>query len=132
MTLRDFVDKYNIVINNERTDANPNVPDWHDADHWKVTLKRGEKEMVIYFSKGYGHQGKEPDIEEVLECLMMDAIEIINSSNFEEWAENLGFDPDSRKAERIYKLTKQQTKKLKTFLGKRAFNELLDYFYNEY
>lgn len=40
-----------------------------------------------------------------------------NSSSFEDWCSELGFDADSRKAEKIYRASVRQTEKLKKLLG---------------
>lgn len=43
-----------------------------------------------------------PSLVEVLSCLVMDA-SVLDYPTFEEWASEFGYDPDSRKGERIYR-----------------------------
>lgn len=43
-----------------------------------------------------------PEFADVLYSLLMDA-SAIDSPDFESWAEDLGYDPDSRRAEKIYR-----------------------------
>ena len=42
-----------------------------------------------------------PDLADVLYCLVLDS-EVLEYSSFEDWAECMGYDTDSRKAEGIY------------------------------
>ena len=122
-TLYDFVKEHKITISSERIDQNPYNPEWQ-ANHYKCILKRAKKRMTVYFSKGYGLKGK-PTAEEVLNCLAMDAACIENSENFEDWATQLGYDIDSRQAEKMYNVCLKETIRLKKFLMQDAYNELL-------
>lgn len=54
---------------------------------------------------------------DVLDCLLSDASSIQSCAGFEEWANEMGFDPDSRKAECIYKQAEKQTAKIQRLLG---------------
>lgn len=96
----------------------------HDA--WKVTLTRNGKRLTVPFRMGSGHNQKEPTALDVLECLLSDAASIENARSFEEWAEEPGFDTDSRKAEQSYRQCEAQHRKLKAWLGsERLFEEAL-------
>ena len=64
------------------------------GDIRKQTLR-----MTVYFSQGYGHNGREPKTADVLDCLSSDAASIGNT-DFEMWCNDLGYDSDSRKAEK--------------------------------
>lgn len=87
---------------------------WHYA--YKVKLHRGRRGLIIPW-----HQGEalldEPTAGDVLEALLADAATHENAPGFEDWAAELGFDPDSRKAERIWKQSLRQTDNLREFLG---------------
>lgn len=48
-------------------------------------------------------QKLKPKLDEVLHSLMLDAECFFNAQSFEEWAGDYGYDPDSRKAEAIYR-----------------------------
>ena len=106
-------------------DNNPNMPDAENMDHWKVVLKRGKKQMTTYFSMGYGHKGQEPTAADVLDCLASDAASYENCGRFEDWASNMGYDTDSRKAERTFKTIGRQTFKLYEFLGSELYGSIL-------
>jgi hypothetical protein len=81
--------------------------------------------MTVYFSKGYGHHGAEPTVREVLDCLASDAATYDNAKDFEDWCAEFGFDSDSRKAERTWKVIGKQRQSLERLLGPEAFNGLL-------
>ncbi len=65
-----------------------------------------------------------PDLSDVLDCLASDAS--MSRDDFEDWAGNCGYDTDSRAAERIYKVVRRQTHRLKSMLGAEAFSVLLN------
>jgi hypothetical protein len=107
---------FNVVMKStERVDSNLNNEDFHNADHWKCVLGKGRKTMTVYFSKGYGHNGAEPTVKEILECLVVDASYM--PCDFDEWCSNLGYDADSRKDKKIYDVCVKQAIKLRAFMG---------------
>lgn len=68
---------------------------------------------------------KVPTVEDVLDSLSHDSSSYDNSRSFEEWASDLGYDPDSRKAYATYQTLAEQAKLLRHFLGDDAYKELL-------
>jgi len=123
-TIQEFITENRISIKSEYADANKAAPDWKDANHYKVTLKYGRRQYTTYFSQGYGITG-DPDAEGVLNCLALDSSGIENTSSFEGWCCEYGYDTDSRKAEKIFKVCERQAKKLKVFLGEHLYQQLL-------
>lgn len=115
MTIKQFCRRYGIRILCQYVDENPHNPDWKEANHFKVTLHRRNprRQMSLYFSQGYGING-EPTVEGVLDCLRSDSF---CESDFEGFCSEYGYDTDSRKAERTWKTTLDQTKKLGAFLA---------------
>jgi hypothetical protein len=98
-----------------RTDAEH----W-DHDAWSVTLRQHDgtdRTLRITYRMGTGHHGAAPDLLTVLDSLLSDACTVDNARDFEDWCSELGFDPDSRKAERIYRASERQTDRVKSFLG---------------
>ena len=83
---------------------NPNMND-ASMDHWRCRLRNDGKSMTVYFSKGSGHNGAAPTLEEVLETLASDASGVDNARDFEDWCSEYGYDTDSRTAERTYNAT---------------------------
>jgi len=125
MTMAEFISSRKITMTAERVDANPNM-DSQDMDHWKVTLRRyvayldrgnggRSRTLTTYFSMGYGHKGKAPTADKVLDCLASDA-HGANSETFEDWCSNYGYDADSRKAEKTYKACERTRDQLRRFL----------------
>lgn len=120
-TIKQFVRSYGIKAHAELVDSNPNMPEWTDANHFKVKLTRRGRQMTLYFSQGYAHSG-EPQADSILECLQMDVCAL--DQDFEDWAGDFGYDLDSRKAERTYKATRALAEKLQRFLGSGGVEEL--------
>jgi hypothetical protein len=116
VSIEQFAQDNRISMTAERTDSNPNMVDSSNMDHWKCVLARGKKRMTVYFSMGYGHKGAEPRVDEVLSCLSSDSVSVADH-DFEEWCSELGYETDSRKAEKTFKTCEHQAKRLQNFLG---------------
>lgn len=98
---------------------------WADESfHYKIFIKKGRKTFTTYYSMGAALQDP-PDLPEVLDSLASDAAGFENNQDFEEWAREYGYDTDSRKAEKIFRLIETQSNKLKLFLGDAAYKKLL-------
>ena len=69
-----------------------------EGDHWRVQLIGPGGTMSLTFTKGYGHEGKPPDLAEILRCVVSDAQTLEGAASFEDWARDLGYTSDSRKA----------------------------------
>lgn len=63
-----------------------------------------------------------PDFADVLYGLLMDS-EAYDSDTFEEWADNYGYDTDSRKAEKIYDACREIARDLRCVLGQKLIDE---------
>lgn len=64
-----------------------------------------------------------PDPVDVIASLALDS-EILDYAGFEQWADEFGYDPDSRKAEAIYSACLQNALHLRVGLGEQALSEL--------
>jgi hypothetical protein len=112
-----FIRRHGIRADAEWADSNPNMDDMPaGSSHWRVTLRMGRKRMVVPFSQGPAI-AREPEARDVLSCLASDAGSVRNARDFEDWAADYGYSPDSRKAERSYRVTVRQTERLAAFLG---------------
>ena len=111
---------------------NPNMADFK-GHHWQVTLynPRNRRRMSVYFSMGYGHNGKEPTADDVLSCVSGDS-DCADYSSFEEWADEHGYDTDSRKAERTYNTCIKEGRKLAQFINSNEDMEALREWAQEY
>lgn len=92
--------------------------DWRDANPYTITIRYQRRAMTVPFYTGPGWS-REPELEDALECFCADALGVINASCFEEWADELGFDGDSRGAEATYRQVQHQTEELRRLLGRR-------------
>lgn len=126
VSLDQFIADNRLTMTAERTDSNPSMADSANMDHWKVTIRCAGRRMTLVFSMGYGHNGKAPDLPNVLDCLASDANSYDNAQSFEDWAGDFGYDPDSRTAERTYKAVAKSADKLRKLLGDDAYTLLTD------
>ena len=81
--------------------------------------------MLVYFSKGYGHHGTRPALDEVLDCLASDASGIESAHSFDNWCSEYGYDTDSRKAEKTWRICTEQAIRLQYLLGPALYKALL-------
>ncbi len=135
-----YASRHGITLQAVSVPENPNMhrdsqeKPW-EADHWYVTLGlvASKKNFTLYFSKGVGLRVKpnkiayprpiKPSITEILECLQSDFSGL--GEEFEEWASGLGYDTDSRKAERTWETVKRQAREFRALVGIDAMNELM-------
>ncbi len=66
-----------------------------------------------------------PELDTVLDSLMSDAICYDDARDFEDFAANLGYSTDSRKAEATYRACGELAKQLRHFLGDDLYQTLL-------
>lgn len=126
MNIQELLAANRITASVAARDANPNMSrdNWSNgANHWLVTLRHNGHRMSVPFSTGAALN--EPTAADVLECLASDANSVEYVTSFEEWADELGFDPDSREAFRAFETTRKQSRRLKQFLGDDLYDELL-------
>lgn len=85
----------------------------HDA--WKVTLHFQGRQLTTDFRSGTGHNGEPPSAADVVSSLLLDADS--GDRIFDDFCSDLGYDPDSRKAERIWKACRRMAPKIRRLLG---------------
>jgi hypothetical protein len=129
-TLAQFITEREITIASSSTENNPYMEDSDRMDNWKVRLQAKDSDgkrrtMRLYFSKGVGHEGAQPTVEEILECMASDSAGIENSQGFNDWCGEYGYDADSRRAEKTYKVCQRQAERLAKFLGRDGYEQLL-------
>ncbi len=69
-------------------------------------------------------QKVKPLIGDVLGCLCRETLDC--DCCFEEWAQNYGYDTDSRRAERNYYLCRDNANKIRSFLKQSEINEIAE------
>lgn len=112
------------VIANVFHGADDIPPDMEDMNDYTVTLHYKNRKLVTPFFTGKGWK-EDPTAADVLSSLISDAETVEHATTFEEWANELGYDIDSRKAEQTYKLVKRSAAKTKSFL-RNEFEEFAE------
>jgi hypothetical protein len=118
---KDFVDRYGIEMEFEQLNGRDDI-EFPGATHWLCRLtstvikhppRSHHRELVVRYSMGSACETP-PKVADVLDSLIADSDVI--GKKFEEWASDLGYDVDSRKAEKIYHACAKQSYKLESFL----------------
>lgn len=122
LTMEKFISRAGIQFEIFPTAANPTMPE--NMFHYTARLARMGIVMETPFSTGAGWKTK-PTLSDVLDCLASDASYIENASDFESFCGDLGYDTDSRKAEKIYEAVKRNAEKIRLLLGPELFQILV-------
>lgn len=72
-----------------------------------------------------GHDQVQPEAADVVYSLIMDS-DVIEYATFEDWADSIGFDTDSRKAEQTYRACLEIGLRLRSALGDLILTKLRD------
>ncbi len=118
-TVSEFISAKGIKFEAVQIDSRPDGGgDWDAAaSHYRVVFKRGRKRLTTYFSMGPAHTAG-PKAAGVLDSLAQDASYVLDEgANFSAFCRELGYDEDSRKAERIHKACLRIASSLERFLG---------------
>ncbi len=128
-TIPLFIAANGITADSRQVDAPEDKSDWSDwdkdASHWEVTIRHGCRTFTASYSMGSAHKGQ-PQLADVLGCLQSDIQGVINARDFEDWARELDFDTDSRKAEQIYKVCYALAVNLQRLFGVALYAEFLE------
>lgn len=146
MTYEEFAKKHNLKFSFVSVIANPNMADMPEGSyHFQCMIAAADrkKSMVIPYSMGPGwskfpgmsveqarlarekaERTRKPTLADVLDCLVSGYV--TPHTRFEDWARDLGYDEDSRKAEKIFKACMEQSDALLMLLGEKGMIELLD------
>lgn len=125
-TYKQFADKYKISLSHqERGSRNDGLMQDHNMRHYYCKLHYQGVEYPFWYSMGKGNTST-PNRDECLQSLAMDARGANDAGSFEEWARDLGYDEDSRKAERIYQTCKEIHSELSLLFGEKLLEELFE------
>jgi hypothetical protein len=72
-----------------------------------------------------GSDNGPPEMADVLDTVAAEAAVVDAAGGYEAWARELGFDPDSRHGERVYRAARRQAKQLRELLGDETYQQLL-------
>ena len=92
---------------------------------WAITIVRNGQSMQVPYSMGPAHK---PTLDDVLWSIVMDAQCVAYGETFEEFSENLGYDEDSRKAEKAFNACRDEYFGLIRLFGQDGFEELGELF----
>ena len=98
---------------------------WEKAETLKKECETGKQQRYLA-NMGVHSGGKAiapPKLADVLFSLSLDS-EVLESSGFEDWAGEFGYEPDSRKAEGIYRASLEIALKMRGAIGEAAMQEL--------
>jgi hypothetical protein len=94
----------------------PYREDWPDAHPYKVRLRYQGRKLTVPFYMGPALES-EPSAADVLACLVSDVY--AGEQTFEDFAYDMGFDTDSRKAEATWRACAKLAPRVRRFLGER-------------
>lgn len=123
-TMTEFIKNNNVTMTFEQADSNPYISDMPSgSNHYKVTIKKNGKQFTTYYSQGPAiYHG--PEIEDVLNCLALDSLSFENARDFEDFANEFGYDTDSRRAEKIYRACEKTSKSMHRLFSDYQLEEL--------
>ena len=98
------------------------------ANKYKARIVYNKKSMTIIYYTGSGWK-KDPELEDILGSILLDTTYL--DYGLEDFASSLGYDSDSRTAEKIYKEIQKQAKKINRIFSKEEQEELLTYLEKE-
>ena len=93
-----------------------NAMEEHAADmrHWRCTLARGRKRMMVYFSTGSLVPAVR--LDDLMDALRIEST-TVDGLSFDAYCSETGDNPDSRRTEAIYRACVSQARRFKAFLG---------------
>jgi len=93
----------------------------------RVLVGQAKERILIYCLQCPEIRHRIPLLIDVLYSLCMDS-EVLNHSNFEEWAGACGYDVDSRKAEKLFDECLKQALHFKNLIGFALLEKLQNLF----
>jgi len=119
----------NLAIKSSRT-----IYEQEEYEMWRKTCETG----ILYwigpsrtvYAVGKPNKQPPPKLIDVLYALVMDS-DVVSYSTFEDWAESMGYDADSRKAEKIYHACLENFTKLRSVIGGLTIDKLQE-LYQDY
>jgi len=124
---QDFLTKYGLKIRvtSLGEDINPLWDDGETRPKYKITIskKRMGKKISFTFWDSIAHmqEGKEPSAYDILACISGDT-DI--HEDFNEFCSAFGYDVDSIKALRIWRLYDRQSRRLHNFFSEQELEDL--------
>lgn len=93
--------------------------DKHPRHVFKIKLQRGKNSYTFQFRQSIQADAEEPTMYDVLACLTK-----YDPGTFEDFCSEFGYDEDSRKAEKIYKLVCKEFEGMKRLFSPEELNAI--------
>lgn len=116
-----ILESIGVSLHCEQTGERPDGLMPESQTHFKCKVSRGNVNKKFYFSCGK-NLATGPGLTDLMSCLFLDAS--FAEYDFDDFCSNLGYDVDSRKAEKIYKWTIKNTKKLRKLFNDSELSDL--------
>lgn len=141
----EFLDSLGVKVTYAPVPRNPNFPDSKEKFNFLIFFETEKNTFELYFSQShrkgfvYGRhtiyavdkakdkvllENKYPDLDSVLDCIVSDSDCL--DYGFDDWCDNLGYDSDSRKAEKIYNNCIEQSKGARLIFDFEFITEYLE------
>lgn len=85
-------------------------------DKWVCVLRLNGRRMQVTFRQGTGFNGADPELPDLFHSLLADASGYLNSTSYEDWCADYGFNPSASRFSKIYNAVRSQTERLSRFL----------------
>jgi hypothetical protein len=127
LTLKQFLDGSDVAMRSRRV-TEGGEPAHVITEPWAAQLYACE----LHTSNGerpvraiIGSDNGAPDLRDVLDTVAAEAAVAEAAEGYEQWAAQMGFNPDSRSGERVYRAARRQAKLLRQLLGDQRYQRLL-------
>jgi hypothetical protein len=125
ITVEQFISDHQLKLTSHEVTTRPDGFMGDSAYHFRCRISKGKQGFGFYWSQGSGCGSTTSGFPDVLDTLASDAASYENANGFEEWAEEMGSDADSRQAEKTYRAVKRGAEQLKRLLGQDAYEQLI-------
>lgn len=123
--IENMLNDMGVVYSCRKVDARPDAHMAEMPRHFHCVITRGNRKGMaysFYFSQGEAHTAS-PTLIDCLSCLLSDASSVDRAS-FNDWADDMGYDTDSRKAFAIYEACQATATALATLFTKQEIDDL--------
>jgi hypothetical protein len=117
--LPDLLDAIGATIDWAPASSNPywGSPSADQFHHYEVSLAIDGESMTFPYSMGRGHPYGAVDATDVVACLALDYLMAGSCRSFENFCDEFGYDEDSRRAECMYRSTKDMAQEFRRVCG---------------
>jgi len=119
MTKKMTVDYWTGIGHRKYYKGFSNTPMSFSPQYWDLKKSYPHKTVTIHDKEELERfKPYPPKLNDVLDCLISEAMGFESAPFFEDWAGDYGYSTDSRQAEKVFNTVAHQTSRLKKFLGK--------------